>query len=106
MKCRICGREFKDIKYIKPYQDICSSKCHQINFWKEIEQEKDKYVFIDGHSYMIAPENSNFSFRGFSGNKFKIKLENGRIIETTNLWHQGIIPEEFKESLKDNAEFI
>ena len=45
-------------------------------------------------------------FKGFGEHHFKIRLNTGETIETSNLWHQGVIPDEFKESLKDNAEFI
>ena len=104
MKCRICNKEFTNERYCEPYNDICSSECYRINFWKEIEQEKDKHLFIKGQSYSIGPENS--TFKGYGGRYFKIRLNTGEIIETSNLWNQGVIPDEFKESLKDNAEFI
>ena len=104
MKCRICNKEFTEKRYCKPNDDICSSECYRINFWKEIEAEKDDHLFIKGESYSIGPENS--MFKGFGGQHFKIRLNTGETIETSNLWHQGVIPDEFKESLKDNAEFI
>ena len=30
----------------------------------------------------------------------------GRIVKSTNLWHNGTIPENFRDVLTDNAEFI
>ena len=106
MKCRICGKEFNKIRWLKPYENICSDKCFHINFWNEIVAEKDKHVFIDGVSYSIGDENDTSPFRGCAGRHFKIKFDTGEIVETTNLWCQGTIPEEFRDRLKDNAKFI
>ena len=106
MKCRICGKEFNKIRWLKPYEDICSDKCFRMNFWNEIVAEKENHVFIDGKSYSIAPEDDDSPFRGCSGRHFKIKFDDGKIVETTNLWCQGEIPEEFRDILKDNAKFI
>ena len=106
MKCRICGKEFNKIRWLKPYEDICSDKCYSTNFWNEIASDKDNHIFIDGVSYLIAPEDDDSPFRGSAGRNFKIKFDDGKIVETTNLWCQGEIPEEFRDILKDNAKFI
>ena len=45
-------------------------------------------------------------WRGSNGRHYKIKMLDGTIVETNDLWHQGTIPEEFREYLPDNAEFI
>lgn len=62
---------------------------------------------IDGNHYVIGKEDNKAGFRGFAGHKFVIEFisgpHQGKIIETTNLWHQGKIPEEYRELLPDNA---
>ena len=68
-------------------------------------EDGQKVARIDGRHYVIGSEDDT-GFRGFSGHEFKIKLNNGEEIITKNLWHQGSIPEELKEILIDNAEFI
>lgn len=40
------------------------------------------------------------------GRKFHIQMHDGQVIETTELWHQGTIPEHFRERLPDNANFL
>lgn len=69
MKCRICNKEFTEKRYCKPNDDICSSECYRINFWKKIEVEKDNHIFIKGESYSIGPENS--MFKGFVFSEIK-----------------------------------
>lgn len=78
--------------------------------WSEILD--DKAIIIKGKCYHVGAEDTK-GFRGFSGSKFKIRFlfddiagnwKKGDIIITTNLWHQGKIPEEFE--VVDNAECI
>ena len=98
MKCEICGKEIKESSY---YDGIlCSdSKCFSAWFWKNALD--DEAIIIDQNCYHAAPSTIT---RGFAGRRFKIRMLGGKIIETTNLWHQGRIPDEFYRS--DNAEFL
>ena len=41
---------------------------------------------------------------GFGGRLVKIKKNNGEIIETNNLWHNGKVPKD--RNIEDNAVFI
>ncbi len=106
MKCIVCGKEINRSKYTNAV--LCSSECYHINFWNEKVKGKDNpnIVRIDGTQYFIGDENSNSPVRGYCGRKFKIEKFNGQIIETTNLWYNGDIPEEFRSVLSDNAKFI
>lgn len=61
-------------------------------------------VIIDGECYHIGDENAHPCFRGFGGDKFVIKFNNGKTVTTTNLWHNGTIPKEL--NVKDNAKFV
>lgn len=51
--------------------------------------------------YTIGDENS--SFKGHYGRAFEIVMLNGDIIHTTNLWHQGTIPEQYRHLFENNA---
>lgn len=55
---------------------------------------------------MACPETGPSAWRGFGGSKFKVKMNDGRVFETTNLWCQGHITPQWKDKLPDNAEFI
>jgi len=110
--CKFCGKH-EENRWIKSHHDallkaqLCSS-CH---FWHEkIEWRKQndpKPVVVDGVHYRIGNESaSRLGSRGFSGSKFIIKFFDGRVVESTNLWCQGNIPEKFRDVLTDNARFI
>lgn len=109
MKCKICGNEFDKRKYGVPYEDICSSECYKENFWLEKIEYIDELTIINGECYHVGDEKSTSSFRGFCGDKFIIKYINGvnkdKTVFTTNLWYNGVIPEKFRDKLKDNAIF-
>ena len=108
MKCRICGNEFDKIKWGGDYKDICSDKCFTNAFWLEKIDYIDELTIINGECYHIGKETAK-GFRGFCGKNFIIKYIDGinkdKTVFTTNLWYNGVIPDEFKDRLKDNAIF-
>lgn len=106
MNCVICGKEIEKSKFSNKV--LCSSECFHIDYWNGKVEIKDdpRSVRVNGEQYYISDENSKSTFRGFGGAKFKIKFFDGREIVSTNLWYNGVIPEEFKNKLPDNAEFI
>lgn len=82
--------------------------CFTCGHWDELMEYKEESVRIEGGHFMIGEEDGNRMFRGFGGRKFKIRFFDGREVETTNLWHQGTIPEIWrgKGRLEDNAEWV
>ena len=108
MKCEVCGKEFEKRHYGEPYNNICSSECFEKKIWIDRIKDKDDphSVIIDHVAYWIGNENDKSYFRGFGGRKFKIQFNDGRYVESTNLWHNGDILEEFWNELPDNATFI
>lgn len=86
--------------------------CFTCAFWQEmIEQdagEPANVVIVDGRHYLVrpdlAPEKPKF-LAGFGGARFSIRWHDGRTAVCHNLWHQGEIPEHFREQLPDNAVF-
>lgn len=85
--------------------------CFDCHFWEEkvrwAATSEKLCLRIDGHHYVangIVPRGFGM---GFGGRLFKYKiLATGEVGETNNLWHQGTIPDNFKERLPDNAVFI
>jgi hypothetical protein len=81
-------------------------------FWNEKVKIADdpSVARIGGEHYIIGDENDPSHFRGFDGDLFKIRFfrgpNAGKTITTTNLWHQGKIPDNFRDVLFDNAEFV
>lgn len=103
MVCEICGKEIEKSYYSDNV--LCSTECFSKHYWLEfVEKKNDKdMVRCNGTHYTIGDEDSKSCFRGFDGRKFKVHFFDGRVVETTNLWCQGDIPEEFRKELKDNA---
>lgn len=64
-------------------------------------------VRVNANHYVIQPERGDTPLHclGFSGQRFVIEFHDGRRVESTNLWHQGEIPERFRDRLPDNASF-
>jgi len=99
ISCPYCGREGKE-RY--------DGKCHSCHFWLRkvelSEEDRVRQVIVDNIHYMIGKQNTS-GFKGFGGREFIIQFFDGRIVETSNLWHQGEIPERFRSMLPDNAVF-
>lgn len=105
--CRICGSTKNNRSQFYGGEVMEQKKlCFHCDFWDEKLSMKDEpnVVRVQGHHYLIGPEGSPFP--GFCGRTFAIKFFDGRTVKTSNLWHQGEIPERFKEQLPDNAEFV
>ena len=86
--------------------------CFNCSFWEKlIRNAGDNSIRIDGVHYManwdkpMKPRGYQ-GLQGFAGSLFRIKHEDGRYVETNDLWYQGNIPVQFRERLPDNAEFV
>ena len=85
------------------------SECFQCAFWLMLaEQDKtepENVAIIGGCHYIIAPDrtDSRASLAGMGGARCRIVFDDGRDRITHNLWHQGSIPERFRELFPDNA---
>ena len=102
MKCIICGKEIEQSRYMGAV--LCSDECFDVNFWNECLG--DDAIIINGECYHDGGKKPN-DYRGFlghSGRLFKIQKNNGEIIETNNLWYNGVVPKD--RNIKDNAVFI
>lgn len=107
-KCVICGNIIKKGQGWDNDR-ICSSKCFTIDFWNEKMKIKEnpRTARIEGSHYIIGNEDDlQDSFRGFGGGLFLIQFNDGRLVKSTNLWHQGEIPLHLTGILVNNAEFV
>ena len=96
--CEVCGKEFEE-----GCAGFCSEHCFEEDFWTKALDGKE--IVIGGECYHVGLEDDSPSwFHGYGGARFKIRMNDGRVIETTNLWNQGDIPARFYTG--DNAEFI
>ena len=108
--CIICG---KKLDATRKYYGLCSDECFHKDFWNHHVQGVDDTAStrIKGVHYRVGKEFDGPSHaKGFSGRHFRIHYTKGPLagqtIDTTNLWYQGPIPQDFQEALFDNAEFV
>ena len=105
-KCNSCGEEDYSTSYSQcTTKSIMDEKgfCFKCSFWEDkVIHSPSNRAIIDGHHYVASSGNGG----GMGGRKFKIKFNDGREIETTNLWSQGDIPKHFRDRLPDDAEFM
>jgi hypothetical protein len=104
LKCNECGT----VGYSTGYMDGSTKRtmdeqgvCFNCAFWINQSNRKDQVV-IDGLMYWIGKGGGG----GMAGRSFDIQMDDGRLIETNDLWHQGTIPYHFKERMPDNATFM
>jgi hypothetical protein len=110
MDCRECGKPSDSHKY--KGLNIPSDLCFRCDFWLGHISRKDEpeSIRINGEHYRLSTplweENpQKREFLGFAGRVFLIHFNDGRVVKTNNLWHQGTIPERFRNRLPDNAHF-
>lgn len=100
MRCARCGSQI--VRSIAG--EYCSKKCFSESFWEDALD--NEAIIIDGvcyHDGGMKPK-GYMGFLGFGGRLFKIKMNDGKVIETNDLWCQGTIPVEL--NVEDNATFM
>ena len=108
-KCKICGKIEESDNWIYGQEMLENKHCFDCDYWLKLHEDditnrKDhKYVIENGTHYVIEPEDSTDYFRGFGGTKVRIKFFDGTEVISTNLWHQGEIPERFRDIMPDNG---
>ena len=78
-------------------------------FWTEQLADRTGAVIIGNTHYRIMPDlpTSSRDHAGMAGRLYRIRmLATGEVIETRNLWHQGVIPPSWRDRLPDDAEFV
>ncbi len=110
--CVECGQQDEAHYYKEKKQRMVDlSLCFSCLHWTDLIKVKNesRVARIDGSHYMIEPDKPKDKpgfLKGFGGTRFEIKFFDGRQMVTHNLWHQGLIPQHFRERLPDNAEFV
>jgi hypothetical protein len=104
--CQECGKVEDVKKWIGECQKELKERnlCRSCNFWynNKMADNNRNWVIIDGNHYVVKDEEDRSVFRGHGGMKIGIAKNNGETITTTNLWHQGCIPNHLKKWFVDN----
>lgn len=87
--------------------------CFIDTFWAELLEADKRHLFAvvtdDYVHYWIGDEDASPKRgpgRGFDGRRFRVSFKDGRVLWTTNLWHQGTIPENWQDRYIPNAEVV
>jgi hypothetical protein len=75
-------------------------------FWNSQLEDRSNAVVINRNHYRIGTATKPSRNNGMGGDFHRIKLFNGEVIDTVDLWHQGTVPAEYSEALPDNAKFV
>lgn len=106
--CRECGDRHV-ARWIEEKKDrlVRLQLCFHCDIWLRHAGRSHEHnsVRIDGSHYRYRADVpvGVAAFRGFGGREITIQFFDGRTVVTKNLWHQGTIPDRFRERLPDNA---
>lgn len=109
--CRICSTQ-EEAHYFEPTKShmVLQSLCFHCLFWSDLIKVADhpNMVRVKAVHYQVCGDEGGgrAEFRGFGGRHFTIRFDDGRTVQTNNLWCQGGIPERFRQELPDNARFV
>lgn len=73
------------------------------------EKDPEHFIICGGERYYIGCEDTpaRGRGRGFGGDTFYIRyLDSNKVVKSTNLYHNGDVPERWKGRLPDTVEFI
>lgn len=107
-ECRECLQPFRSAQFEGEIARRMADEtmCFYCLRWTDSAAVVDspESVRISGRHYIIRPEDAGEDEpRGFAGARFVIRFDNGKVVETTNLWGQGPVPDHFRGRLPDNA---
>ncbi len=108
IKCRECDKDFDSELFYDGEENADKHLCFECERFRALleKYKSDSYVTINGTVFLIGSVDTPKWDRGFSGRLFKIKLHTGFRFDTRDLNKIGDVPDNFKNRLPDDAEFI
>lgn len=110
MKCVEC-EEIIEFHFMEEINNEMRERqmCFYDNFWarmKDLDESGEYLPIITAtyHHYTTGPEDAPKISKGFGGAKATIEFDTGIEVTSTNLWHQGQIPERWQDRFEPNAE--
>lgn len=113
--CKLCGNQENPDDFCNENNRVVETMlkqhvCFNCAFWMNIiNSQAPPGQIIIGHTYYIAhpyvkrPLNR---IKGNNGKEMYIRIFNGELIKSNNVWCKGEIPEQFREQLPDTANFL
>lgn len=97
--CIECGEEI-DYVYIEEVsaEMAANSMCFLDNYWRTQQTtERDRAFVTPNYNHYRIEDAEETRIRGFGGRTFKVHYLTGEEATTSNLWHQGVIPEHWRD---------
>lgn len=87
---------------------ISAGVCFTCDFWRGYAAKTGdaKSIRINNEHYWLGKATKPGDANGYGGSWFTIKRDTGEEIKTCDLWHQGTIPEHFRQRIPNNAKFV
>lgn len=124
--CKVCRSIIGARGHVDRERLESAGICPTCDFWIEKWQLRDNenVVRIDGQHYMygnhlqdarvtqdttleqLAKSLPTKQGLGMGGQSVIIRFNDGRVVITNDLWHQGRIPKQFENALPNNAEMV
>lgn len=107
--CKYCGAEGYSLNFFGWEKLVANQTCFTCKYWLELIDQVfaggGVRTVIDGCHY-VAGNGYGHRDCGMGGRRFDIEYNDGRRVTCYDLWHQGAIPDRFKDRLPDNARFL
>lgn len=109
--CAKCGKEavnhyVGEIAMIMDEEGLCFECAYWVWQHRLDYSGKRKFAIVDGYHYVLAPHTDTNWLVGSCGQKYHFLFNNGEELVCDNVWHQGQVPEHFRDIMPDNATLI
>ena len=96
MKCTVCAKEIAKSRY--SHEILCSTECCAKDLWIRLSHRKD-YFRIGNTCYSLGSFDE--VWKDHTDRISYIRLPDQTIVETSNLWCHGELPEEFLSNFEE-----
>lgn len=106
--CVVCGQLIESHYYGRE-ELVAKNMCFGCNIWDKRIHElgQPNKMIVNGNFYTLAESNSTSPFKGFGGHRFLfLRLDNGEIVECSNVWSGGKVPKIWRDRFPDNAKIL
>ena len=112
--CVECGKSDK-ANFREPTRSemIEGQLCFNCLFWARLVREREscnqETMVTEDYSHRIAKPSKPATYTGFLGHggaRVRVLFDDGRVIDTNDLWYQGVVPSHFRDRLPPNAQVI
>lgn len=102
--CRECGTTVNAAEWVNVGELERERLCNDCLKWMKLTRFADRpeVVRVGGVHYIVHPDDAE-NWRGSDAREYHVRFLDGRELQTTNLWSQGVIPARWRERLPDNA---